>query len=106
MILNRRKLIGGIGLVFAAPAIVKASSLMKVRVVPLTFEFVWNPGGISYIRNGAILADGSLRFGEEFAGQYREWIAPPIVHVSATSKKFITVTRLALFPTAAGDSAA
>lgn len=34
MILSRRKLIGGIGLVFAAPAIVKASSLMKVKALP------------------------------------------------------------------------
>lgn len=31
MILSRRKLIGGIGLVFAAPAIVRASSLMPVK---------------------------------------------------------------------------
>ena len=29
---TRRKLIGGIGLLFAAPAIVKASSLMPVKV--------------------------------------------------------------------------
>jgi hypothetical protein len=36
MILNRRKLIGGIGLVFAAPAIVRVSSLMPVKAYPLT----------------------------------------------------------------------
>lgn len=32
MNLTRRKLIGGIGLLFAAPAIVKASSLMPVKM--------------------------------------------------------------------------
>jgi hypothetical protein len=31
---TRRGLIGGLGLLFAAPAIVKASSLMKVRALP------------------------------------------------------------------------
>jgi hypothetical protein len=31
MILTRRKLIGGLGLLVAAPAIVRAESLMKVR---------------------------------------------------------------------------
>lgn len=34
MILSRRKLIGGIGLAFAAPAIVRAGSLMPIK--PLT----------------------------------------------------------------------
>lgn len=36
MILTRRKLIGGMGLLFAAPAIVRAGSLMPVK--PLRFE--------------------------------------------------------------------
>ncbi len=35
MILTRRKLIGGMGLLFAAPAIVRASSLMPVKVPAL-----------------------------------------------------------------------
>ena len=33
MLINRRRLIGGIGLVFAAPVIVRAASLMPVRVI-------------------------------------------------------------------------
>jgi hypothetical protein len=33
VILNRRKLIGGIGLLIAAPAIVRAESLMRIKVI-------------------------------------------------------------------------
>lgn len=33
MLLSRRKIIGGIGLLIAAPAIVRAESLMRIKVI-------------------------------------------------------------------------
>ncbi len=41
MILTRRKLMGGLGLLVAAPAIVRAESLMRIR--PIGIEVATNP---------------------------------------------------------------
>lgn len=75
MILSRRKLIGGIGLLVAAPAIVRASSLMPVKVYQPEFELVisMQAGGINYLRGGIFMPDGTIKVGPEYKGRYSEW---------------------------------
>ncbi|WP_341702608.1 hypothetical protein [Ferrovibrio sp.] len=62
---TRRRLIGGIGLLFAAPAIVKVSSLMPVKVVeeasePLVMTAIDHSYGddrtvmVTYLRRGRL----------------------------------------------------
>lgn len=97
MILTRRKLIGGLGLLVAAPAIVRASSIMPVKVMTreeqmaallqsiektlhAVYEKAWEDMMIYGVTGMHIATDGSVH------------------HVPAV--------RMLLAPTAAGESAA
>lgn len=78
MIISRRKLIGGVGLLIAAPAIVRAESLMRIKEYKPTFDLyvsMW-PGGLSYLRGGIIAPDGTIRTGPEYKDRYTEWRTP------------------------------
>ena len=73
--LSRRRLIGGIGLLFAAPIIVRAESLMKVRALaPVSFS-----QGISdfcitkWIVRFECRNDGSVRL-FDFNESANEWV--------------------------------
>lgn len=79
MILTRRKLIGGLGLLVAAPAIVRAESLMKVRAYPETIE-------VPFVTSQR---DASIWLVQWGPAEYYQW--PPAFDIT---------------PTAAGESAA
>lgn len=67
MIMNRRKLLGGLGLLIAAPAIVKASSLMPVKAYAETAEMPiftagpFEPGTDGWIEVGYVSTTGLKR---------------------------------------------
>lgn len=67
---TRRGVIGGIGLLFAAPAIVKASSLMPVKVYRPDYRLV------AVFQDGVLLELG-IDYRVDFDGTIRLKSAPP-----------------------------
>lgn len=67
LILNRRKLIGGLGLLIAAPAVVRASSLMPVKMEK---EIQFGPGQMVSFKPGQAMNVRfiSLHFGGQRIG--------------------------------------
>jgi len=70
MILNRRSLIGSLGLVFAAPAIVRASSLMPVKMFSMPVKWCsWHPEvGLPRPTKPFVMGDGFVDFGPASPG--------------------------------------
>lgn len=69
MITTRRSLIGGLASLFAAPAIVRADSLMKVHNIPERYATVWGVGwDLEVVEHVVWTPEDALSFAQSFDG--------------------------------------